>query len=272
MPIHRIQHVTALVTLTGIVFFLFFQLNKGGSFREINPFGVDPYDAVGSFAIQVTLLVGFLTYARALRLITNPPQATKTRLILRGNILVLIAIWTTLIADYIAEIIHPFSPSFWGSVLLVELALMCLFALICVIELVIAFRGIQTPAPPNNLTPANGIDDLLTLVRFPVTKASRFLPRAFVDWVQRTNSDCLFARSQWLNPRTNPWRFACGLGLLVGSGLLLAQLQEGLPPSLEIGLLVAGIFISAELRATLIGFAIIGGYLGLRPSFKNSTR
>jgi hypothetical protein len=45
-------------------------------------------------------------------------------------------------------------------------------------------------------------------------------------------------------------------------------LQEGLPPSLKIGLLVAGIFISAELAATLLGFAILGGYLGLRPIFQ----
>jgi hypothetical protein len=53
-------------------------------------------------------------------------------------------------------------------------------------------------------------------------------------------------------------------------GLTLAQLQEGLPPSLKIGLLVAGIFISAEFVATLVGFAILGGYLGLRPSFNRS--
>lgn len=272
MPFQRIHRVTALVTLMGILFFLFFQLNKGGPFREINPFGVDPYDAVGSFAIQVALLVGFLTNARALRLINDPTQAIKTRLILRGNILVIIAIWITLIVDCIAEISRPFSPSFWGRILLVELALMCLFALICVIELVIAFRGIQTPVPPNNLTPADGIDDLLTLVRYPLVKASRFIPKAFIDWLHRINSDYLFARIQWLNPHIHPWRFACGLGLLIGFGLLLAQLQEGFPPNLETGLLVAGIFISAELGATLIGFALIGGYLGLRPPFKNSTR
>ena len=47
----------------------------------------------------------------------------------------------------------------------------------------------------------------------------------------------------------------------------LAQLQEGFPPNLKAGLLVAGIFISGELAATLAGFAIFGGYLGLQPSF-----
>jgi len=31
---------------------------------------------------------------------------------------------------------------------------------------------------------------------------------------------------------------------------------------------VTGIFISVEFVATLVGFAIFGGYLGLRPAFK----
>jgi hypothetical protein len=45
------------------------------------------------------------------------------------------------------------------------------------------------------------------------------------------------------------------------------QEEEGLPPSLMIGLLVTGVFISAEFAATLLGYALLGGYLGLRPSF-----
>jgi hypothetical protein len=83
----------------------------------------------------------------------------------------------------------------------------------------------------------------------------------------RFNSDGLFLRVPWLNPRTHPWRFAGFLGLLVGVGSFLAQMCEGLPPSLEIGLLLGEIFTSVELSATLVGFTILGGYLGLRPSF-----
>jgi len=268
--IQRIYRVTALIAFAGVVFYLFFQINKGGPFRDVNPFGQDPYDAVGSFAIQGALLIGILTYARALRLRDAPSQATKIRLILRGNGLVLFAILVTLIADGIAEIARPVPPSYWGNVLLVELGLMFLLALICALALTVVFARTQTVTPPRDLTPADGIDDLWTLVRFPVTKASAFLPAALVEWVNRFNSDCLFTRVQWLNARTHPWRFACALGLLVGMGLTLAQLQEGLPPSLKIGLLVAGIFISAEFVATLVGFAILGGYLGLRPSFNRS--
>ena len=79
----RIHHVTALISFAAIVFYLFFQINKGGPFRDINPFAEDPYDAIGSFAIQGALLIGFLTYARALRFWEDPAQAIKLRLNLR---------------------------------------------------------------------------------------------------------------------------------------------------------------------------------------------
>jgi hypothetical protein len=266
--IRRIHGVTALIAIAAVLFYLFFQVNKGGPFRGINPFGVDPYDAVGSFAFQGALLVGLLTYARALRLWEFPGLSTRARLILRGNLVVLFAIWATLFADAIAEFLSPIPPSFWGNVLLVELGLMILLALICTIALWMVFGGIQIMAPPPDLTPADGIDDLWTLARVPVVKTGAYLPRRVVAWVVSFNSDRLFARLPWINPRTHPWRFACALGLLVGAGLVLAQLQEGLPPSLRVGLIVMGIYISGEMAVTLLGFAIFGGYLGFRPPIR----
>lgn len=270
--IRRVHRVTVLITLTGLIFYPFFQINKGGPFRDINPFGDDPYDAIGSFAFQAALLIGILTYSRALRLKGDPEQVLKVRLILRGNGLVLFAIGITLMADAVAEILHPLPSSYWGNVLLFELGAMFLLTAICIIALAVVFRCLQPAAPPRDLTPADGIDDLWTLVRSPVSLFGKALPDKFVEWVKRFNSDRLFARAPWLNPRTHPWRFACALGLLVGVGLTLAQLQEGPPPSLMIGLLLAGIFISVEFLATLAGFAIFGGYLGLRPIFDVNIR
>ncbi len=266
--VRKIYRVTALTFAASIVFYLFFQTSKGGPLRTVNPFLDDPYDAVGSFAVQGALLVGALTYARALRLLEEPAQIRKERLILRGNGLVLAAIWATLIADVIAEFVRSLQPSFWGYWLQVELALMFLLAAMCTTWLAIAFKGLRLAATPAGLTPADGIDDLWTLARVPVKRAEKYLPERWVAWVESFNSDWLFARTPWLNPRLHAWRFACALGLLVGIGLVVAQLQEGLPPSLQIGLLVMGIFISAEFAATLIGFAVLGGYLGLRPAFR----
>jgi len=264
----RVHRATAFISVTGILFFLFFQLAKREPFRSANPFGQDPYDLVGSFAVQIALLIGVLTCARALR---DPTQATKLRLILRGNLLVLAAIGTALLVDALAEIVRPFPTSYWGYVLLVALGAMAVLTLGCYLALAAIFRRLPATAPPPNLTPADGIDDLWTLVQVPVVALSALLPHRFVQWVKRFDSDMLFSRLPWIDPRTHPWRFATVLGLLVGVGLLVAQLQEGLPPSLAAGLIVAAIFISAETSATLVGFAVLGSYLGLRPSFRART-
>jgi hypothetical protein len=48
--------------------------------------------------------------------------------------------------------------------------------------------------------------------------------------------------------------------------LLQVQGQEDLPHTLEVSLLLAVFFISVEFFATLLGFALIGDNLGLRPS------
>jgi hypothetical protein len=263
--VRRVHGVTALVAFTGVLFTLFFQVNKNGPIGEINPFAVDPYDAVGSFAIQGALLIGALTYARALRMQDDPSQAAKTTLVYRGDLLVLAAIMVTLFVDAAAVTLQPPS-SFWGTVLIVELAVMFLLASTCLAVLLVVFNGTKPGDFPHDLTPADGIDDLWILVRLPVRRMHAYLPAALVRWVARFNSDLLFTRARWLNPRTHPWRFAAALGILAGAGLLVAQLQEGLPPSMVTGLLLAGIFLSAELTATLLGFGILGGFLGLRPS------
>jgi hypothetical protein len=268
----RIHQVTALIFTTAIIFYLFFQINKRSPFVEANPFAADPYDAVGSIAIQVSLLISILSYARVLRLRNNATQ-TKERLALHGNILVLAAIFITLISDAIAEFVQPIASSLMSNLLRIELGLMIILTLACALALWVVFRVIPTASPPPNLTPADAIDDLWSLVRIPAVRGSSVFPPAMVEWVKRFNSDLLFARIPWVNPRLHPWRFTTAVGLLVGVLLVIAQLQEGPPPSVGIGLLLAGIFISVELVATILGFAIFGGYLGLRPALikKNLT-
>jgi hypothetical protein len=264
-----IHRITALILLAAILFFLFFQVNKRSPFVESNPFANDPYDAVGSIAIQVAFLISLLSYARVLRLRDDPAQV-KERLILHGDILVLVAIFITLCSDAIAEFVQPLPPTVWRNILIIELGSMFLLTSICILALWAVFRGLPTAPPLTNLTPADAIDDLWSLVRVPIVKAGAIFRPAMVAWVKRFNSDRLFARLQWLNPRIHAWRFTTAIGLLIGILLILAQLQEGLPPSLGIGLLVMGIFISVEFVATLAGFALFGGYLGLRPTFKKN--
>lgn len=267
----RIHLVTALIFLTSILFYLFFQVNKISPFVDSNPFADDPYDAVGSIAIQVALLISLLSYARVIRWRDNLIQ-DKTRLVVHGNILVLAAIFITLCFDGVAELLVPVPASVWRNLLLIELVAMFLLTCVCVITLWLVFRFVPSPPPPPNLTPADAIDDLWSLVRVPVVRAASIFPARMVEWAKRFESDRLFARLQWLDPRKHPWRFMGAAGLLIGLAIWLVGFQEGLPPSLGIGLLLLGIDISVELVATMLGFAIFGGYLGLRPPLRNDKR
>jgi hypothetical protein len=267
--IKRIHQVTALILATAILFYLFFQVNKRSPFVEANPTANDPYDAVGSIAIQLAFLISLLSYARVIRWRDDPLQA-KPHLILHGDILVLAAIFVTLCSDAIAVFVQPVSSSL-TNLYRIELGLMFILTLVCGLALRAVFRHIPSAATPSNLTPADAIDDLWSLVRVPVARASSIFPPAMVDWVKRFNSDLLFAHLPVINPRLHPWRFTTALGLLVGVLLMFATLQEGLPPSLGVGLLLAGIFISVELAAALLGFAVFGGYLGLRPALTKKT-
>jgi hypothetical protein len=264
----RIHRVSALVLLTAVLFYLFFQVNKGSPLVEANPIANDPYDTVGSIAIQAALLISILSYARVIRWHADPTQATKARLILHGNILVLTAIFITIVTDLIAELVQPLPVSYWGNILRIELGVLFMLTFGCGSALWVIFRGLQTEPPPSNLTPADAIDDLWSLVRVPISLGEAIFPPPMVAWVKQFNSDRLFSRLPWLDPRRHRWLFTGSVGLLVGVVLVMVQLQEGLPPSLAIGLLVAGIFISVEFIATLVGFAIFGGYLGLRPVFR----
>lgn len=141
----RIHNASALILCMAIIFTIGFFLSKREPFGAVNPFAVDPYDAISSFAFQAALLAGILTYARALRWKSDPSKAGWARLILCGNILVLGAILLTLLADAMAEFVQPFPPSYWGSVLIGDLAALFGLTLICGLLLVAAYWRVVKP-------------------------------------------------------------------------------------------------------------------------------
>lgn len=231
--IRRVHRITALVTFSALVFLVFFQLGKSGPFRDINPFGIDPYDAIGSIAVQAAVLIGILTYARALRLKEGsrlgdrPREVAKIRLILHGDVLVAAAIGVTLVGDAVAELVEPFRPSLWADLLLVGLVVMFALVLGASGGVAVVFGRTRMATAPRDLTPADAIDDLWTLVRVPLARLAPVLPAGLVDAAEGFTSDRLFARRRclrWLDPRTHWWRLVSVLGLLAGIILALLQL------------------------------------------------
>ena len=105
--VQRLHRVTTFVLLLVGVFGVFFQVNKAGPFRNLNPFAQDPYDAIGSFGVQAALVGGVLSIARSVRMRNDPSQSRKVRLVLRGDVIVLAAVGIPLLADATAELTHP---------------------------------------------------------------------------------------------------------------------------------------------------------------------
>ncbi|HXX64980.1 MAG TPA: hypothetical protein VEO56_14365, partial [Bacteroidota bacterium] len=143
----RAFRVSALTAALAIVFTLFFQLSKAGPFREVNPFLDDPYDAVGSIAFQVALLVGVLTFARSLRLIHGELPEARLRFIARGNVLVLGAVLLALVGDTLAVIAHPVAPSAASDELRLALGGMILFAALCASAFAASFPRVREVRP-----------------------------------------------------------------------------------------------------------------------------
>jgi hypothetical protein len=260
------RRLAALALGLALVFTAFFFINKGGSLGEASPFAEDPFDLVGSFAFPLTLLAGLLSFGRSLRLEEDPSRSDRASLILRGGWLVVAAASTTLAADGAAMIVRPTQASAWQRALVVEWLFMILLTLASAIVLAAGSSRLPKVPPPRDLSPADAIDDLWALVRVPVAYAGALLPQELVMRVQRFHSDALFSRVPWLDPRLHPWRFTAAAGLVVGAAVYVAQLREGLPSEWGIALEMGTLFIGGELVATILGFAMLGGYLGLRPA------
>jgi hypothetical protein len=86
-----------------ILFYIFFDFSKhASSLGAVNPFASDPYDAVGSFGIQLALLSALLTLIRAFRpyprMEAEPGQILLTS---RAGTIVLLSVTVTLSADAI---------------------------------------------------------------------------------------------------------------------------------------------------------------------------
>jgi hypothetical protein len=93
------------VCLLGLAFLLHFQLAKHWKpWSTVNPFSEDPYDAVGSFAVQLVLFMMLVSLVRAFRPSSDeaPPVASFTR----GALMASAAVGFTCLADLVAMARH----------------------------------------------------------------------------------------------------------------------------------------------------------------------
>lgn len=272
----------ALLTfVASLVFWAFFQISKSPNFAAANPFADDPVDAIGSIAVQVALAISLLTLARAAQVSRALTASTyKSRLIVRGNSVALLAIAITLMADLSAELQHPtWNESIWGMLLIIGLGTVALMTCAAVTITWAAVRhGTAEPLAGRQAINEAGslgeaLTDLWTLVRLIFAWFSQRLP-----WLRRPLQGIDALGNQlfewmmnwpWIGPRSHPWRFCAAVALVAGVALAAAhRLEEGPPINLALAVGVSSIFIGVEFLAVLIGYLILGGFLGLRPPLK----
>ncbi len=102
--------VNASLTLAfAVVFYLFWQISKQQpALSHVNPFAVDPYDAVGSFSTQVAVFAATLSVIRAFRPYQpNSALEPQIRHLVRAEYITCLSVAITLVTDVVAMLRHP---------------------------------------------------------------------------------------------------------------------------------------------------------------------
>jgi hypothetical protein len=273
----RLLWAGAAAMLAALAFWAFFQASKWPLFGSANPFADDPVDAIGSIGFEIAVVAGLLSLARAARLRQlGALDQHRPTLILRGGLIVLLALFVTLAADGVMEIQHPgWDVSVWGQALILGLVALAVLGALAGVLLARAARAVAV-LPPTRSALGSGwlgeaLEDVFLLGWQPVTWFGSHVPllghatRWMVGLWRGPLALRLRATLAGVSPWTHPWRFTLLAGLAAGVGLAAAHATEGLPPDLGRVVLVTLVFIGIEFVATVAGFLVLGGFLGLRP-------
>jgi hypothetical protein len=117
--VHKQKALAVAVFLLCVLFFLFFSFSKH-TLGGVNPFAEDPYDAVGSFGVQLAMLSGLMALVRAVRPAGQiDGRSSQDSFTLRAAAVAVLAVTVTLLADGIALARYPsvWMVSFAGRIL-----------------------------------------------------------------------------------------------------------------------------------------------------------
>lgn len=226
---------------------------------------------------QVALLAGGLTLVRVWRARHDrePGQAARLTLVLRGAQVVFACVVGTLICALAVALSASSSPSpgVWVSI-----ALLGGGAVAGTIPLWRASHraraarlGEPFGAPPEE----DALADIAALAsawfaRLEQTRPGLGTGRERISVRLSDLRDRAPRLMAWLDLRRHPWRFALVVALAAGLALATAHAvgESGLPSlhELPVALLAGLLIVAIEGAAVLLGFLVLGGFLGIRSS------
>ena len=272
------------------VFFLFFENSKHDPlFRPLNPFGEDPYDATGSFAIQAAVFLVALMLFRSIKPYSPAgPSATDKALLLRAEMMAVLAVLVTAAADGVAMLRHRdlWVGSVGGHLLLIYLALITALAAVAGACIYHVGRGMALPTIPGHGRRASLVSlaaiaiflfypeelrqtlpgELFTvlvgivLLFAPMWAISTaLLPHRLVD--RPASPEGFFLRTL---RRYRVLSVLCA-AVLLGLGLVWRELTDGgaSPGFNSRMLLVVAVYVGIETTGVLVGYVFLRGPLGL---------
>jgi hypothetical protein len=302
----RTLRLNAMVLfVAGLAFALFFQATKHSPrLAAVNPFAEDPYDSVGSFAVQFVLFMILVSLFRAFQ--RGQPDSDSAATQIRGQLMAHLAIAFTLVGDLISLLRHlPMWVASPAGRELVSLTTCFLLSTLAVIVLLLAtthlltlralrgslIRIVVSPAcavlvlacyperlrrslPGEILTVLCGIALLFLVVwavgsAFTVQTAAHGLtqPSAIAQRTGGEPTRSIAVRlTHWTRPRFHRWLIVAAGGILCGAFLVFQELNEGgNSPHGAKRLLVVAVYLGLETAGVVTGYALLSRQLALFP-------
>jgi hypothetical protein len=281
---------TLIILILAVLFYFFFMTSKHDPILSpVNPFAEDPFDAIGSFGIQVAGFLGFLSFIRVFWFYRKGAVSEEQKVTLaRTQMLVVLAVAVTLAGDRVAMARYP---SLWTTsaggaelaALLGGLFLMTLAAGVLVYRsvreikphlssnlwiralIVLAVAGVILAIYPDSLrqgTPGVLFTVIVGTVLLIVPMWA--LGTSLIPIPTGATQPGTVMPSRWLGLYKFHLIFVILLGILVGFFLVLGESTDGGgAPHLAGMAFVAAVYIGLEISGLLIGYIFLRKPLGL---------
>ncbi len=288
MPTALKRNAVIVFGLAALFYWSFMLAKHDPALRNIIPFGEDPYDAVGSFAVIVGMLIALLSLVRAFRTYRDhPPSAAQRVYLVRSQVAVVLAVLITLAADIVAMVRHPSmwigaASRYWLIALLTGMAVVTVAVqlLIRASQKKLLEGGMQQWTAAVIVT----LVAILILAIYPEQLINRtvthlltvvagdlvlFAPmRPLLNALVPYNADQ--RRIETTPPRSRfstawqRWGIVVGVGSLIGAVAFWGEMSEGVGAApMSRFVFVASVFIGLGLAGILIAYAFLGKPLGL---------